>query len=135
MAALDLKKIQEERKKSGIEDLIVKLDHVAYRVKQGERIKKMADLMTLAPYYEFKSFKVLNANAITTCLKLNETLPVLVISEGLSQDSIVEQYCQNYGSRVHHLAYLVKDIDKVVDVHKNPYNDHYNDTNDLVRCF
>ncbi len=118
MASLDLKQIEQERKESGIDDLILKLDHVAYRVKQGERIKKMAELMTLAPYREFKSFKVLNANAITTCLKLNETLPVIVISEGLSEDSIVEQYCQNYGSRVHHLAYLVRDIERVVEIQK-----------------
>lgn len=118
MVSIDLNQIEQDRKNSGIDDLILKLDHVAYRVKRGERIRKMAELMALAPYREFKSFKVLNANAITTCLKLNETLPVIVISEGLSDDSIVEQYCRNYGSRVHHLAYLVRDIDKVVETQK-----------------
>ncbi len=36
----------------------------------------------------------------------------------LSEDSIVEKYVKKYGSRVHHLAYLCKDIDKVVEIQR-----------------
>ena len=115
---VDLRKIENERKQSGLDDLIVKLDHVAYRVKKGERMKKIQEFMNFLPYREFKNFKIINANAITTCIKLHETLPVIVVSEGLSEDSIVEKYCQKYGSRVHHLAYLVKDIEKVIAIQK-----------------
>ena len=115
---IDLKETEKLRKKSGLDDLIIRLDHVAYRVKKGERMKKIQELMRLLPYREFKNFKIIQANAITTCIKLHETSPVIVVSEGLSDDSIVEKYCQKYGSRVHHLAYLVKDIDKVVEIQK-----------------
>jgi len=111
-------KISEERKKSGIDPLIVKLDHIAYRVKMGSREALMTELMNFVPYHLFKSFKVVSSNAITTCLKLDDTKPIIVISEGLSADSIVEKYCQKYGSRVHHLAYEVKDIEQVVQIQK-----------------
>ena len=114
----DLKETTKKRKESGLDKLIIKLDHVAYRVKKGERMKKIKELMTLLPYREFKNFKIIKANAITTCIKLHETSTVIVVSEGLSEDSIVEKYCQKYGSRVHHIAYLVKDIDRVIEIQK-----------------
>ena len=113
------KKVNEERKKSGIDQYIVKLDHIAYRVKMGDREKLMGELMNILPYRFFKSFKVVKSNATTTCIKLEDTLPVIVISEGLSEESIVEKYCKKFGSRVHHLAYLVTDIDKVVKIQKS----------------
>ncbi|UCG04104.1 MAG: hypothetical protein JSW11_08970 [Candidatus Heimdallarchaeota archaeon] len=110
---------QKDPEVSEIDNLIIKLDHVAYRVKKGERRRFIDELVTLIPSYrEFKNFKVLNANAITTCIQLHETLPVIVISEGITDDSVVEQYCKKFGSRVHHLAYLVKDIRRVVEVQK-----------------
>ncbi|NHJ84728.1 MAG: hypothetical protein FK734_04655 [Asgard group archaeon] len=115
---ISLEKIEKERKDSGIDDFIIKLDHLAYRVKRGEREKFMGELMKFLPYHHFKSFKVISSNAITTTLKLFETLPVIVISEGTTDDSVVEKYCQKYGSRVHHLAYLVTDIDQVVKIQK-----------------
>ena len=117
--SIDLKQVVDNFNKSGLNKLIVKLDHIAYRVKIGERLSTMQTMMNLLPYREFKNFKILRANAITTCIKLHDTLPVIVISEGLSEDSIVEKYCQKYGSRVHHLAYLVKNIDKVVEIQKS----------------
>jgi hypothetical protein len=117
--AKNLLKISEESKITGLDDLIIKLDHVAYRVKKGEREKTMGEFINLVQYQEFKSFKVKFANAITSAIKLHETSPVIVVSEGLSDDSIVEKYVQKYGGRVHHLAYLVKDIEKVVEIQKN----------------
>jgi len=75
--------------------------------------------MQLLPYPQFKNLKSISANAITTCLKRHETLPVIVESEGLAEDSVVEKYCQKYGSRVHHLAYLVNDIKKVIEIQKS----------------
>lgn len=115
----NLKQIESDRRSTGLDDLIVKLDHIAYRVKRGERVSTIQAFMNLNPYREFKNFKIINANAITTCIKLQDTLPVIVISEGLSDDSVVEKYCQKFGSRVHHLAYLVKDIEKVVEIQKS----------------
>jgi len=72
--------IGDDRKASGIDQYIVKLDHVAYRVKLGDRKTLMAELMNALPYRLFKSFKVLHSNATTTTLKLNDTLPIIVIS-------------------------------------------------------
>ena len=112
------KTIENDRRNAGIDDLIIKLDHIAYRVRKGERFKKMGELMNLLPYKFFKNFQVISANANTTCLKLKDTLPVIVISEGLDDESIVEKYCKKFGSRVHHLAYSVKDIEKIVEIQK-----------------
>ncbi|MFW9922394.1 MAG: VOC family protein [Candidatus Thorarchaeota archaeon] len=115
----EFKKTEENRKKSGIDQYIVKLDHIAYRVKKGEREAFMTELTNFLPYRLFKSFKVVSSNATTTCMKLEETLPIVVISEGLTDDSVVEKYCQKYGSRVHHLAYEVTNIEKVVEIQKS----------------
>jgi len=101
-----------------LSDLIIKLDHVAYRVKKGKREKAMAELANLLPYQEFKTFKVISMNAITSSIKLHDTLPVIVVSEGLTEDSVVEKYVEKYGGRIHHLAYLVNDIDKVVEIQR-----------------
>ena len=116
---INLEKTIEQRKASGLDDLIVKLDHIAYRVKMGDRLATIQSLMNLIPYCEFKNFKIISANAITTCIKLHDTLPVIVVSEGVTEDSIVEKYCVKFGSRVHHLAYLVTDINKVVELQKS----------------
>ncbi|MCE7741188.1 MAG: hypothetical protein GOP50_01900 [Candidatus Heimdallarchaeota archaeon] len=116
-----LKNVSElygEIEDAGLKDLIVKLDHIAYRVKKGEREKAMAELANLVPYKDYKTFKVISMNAITSTLKLHETLPVIVVSEGLTEDSIVEKYVEKYGGRIHHFAYLVKDIEKVVEIQK-----------------
>jgi hypothetical protein len=117
--SVGLNQVINDFKKSGLDKLINKLDHVAYRVKRGERLTTMQAMMNLLPYREYKNFKIIKADAITTCIKLHDTLPVIVISEGLSDNSIVEKYCQKYGSRVHHLAYLVNDIEKVVEIQKS----------------
>ena len=114
----DVSEINNEMNDAGLKDLILKLDHVAYRVKKGEREKAMAELANLVPYKGYKTFKVISMDAITSTLKLHDTLPVIVVSEGLSDDSIVEKYVKKYGGRIHHLAYLVKDIDKVVEIQK-----------------
>ena len=116
---IDLAETIKQRKTYGLDNLIIKLDHIAYRVKMGERLATIQSLMNLVPYREFKNFKIISANAITTCIKLHDTLPVIVVSEGLTEDSIVEKYCAKFGSRVHHLAYLVNDIDKVVKIQKS----------------
>lgn len=115
---LDLAKVQEEVKQAGLSDIIIKLDHVAYRVEKGKREKAMAELANLVPYHEFKTFKVISMNAITSCIKLHDTLPVIVVSEGITEDSIVQKYVKKYGGRIHHLAYLVNDIDKVVEIQR-----------------
>ncbi|MHA2272406.1 MAG: VOC family protein [Candidatus Hodarchaeales archaeon] len=116
---IDLNQIEKERKQSGIDDNIVKLDHIAYRVHKGEREKAMGEFIHLLPYRPFKKFLVKSMNAITSCIKLHDTLPVVVVSEGLTEDSIVEKYCLKHGNRIHHIAYEVTDIEKVVAIQKS----------------
>lgn len=114
----DLASIQQEVEKTDLGDLIIKLDHIAYRVKKGDRKKTMVELANLVSYIEYKSFVVKSMNAITSSVKLHDTFPVIVVSEGLTDDSIVEKYVEKYGGRIHHLAYLVRDIEKVVKIQK-----------------
>ena len=113
-----LSKLHEDVQNSGLSDLILKLDHIAYRVKKGEREKTMAELINLASYQEFKSFKVISTNSVTSTMKLHNTLPIIVVSEGLTDESVVEKYVNKYGNRIHHLAYLVEDIEKVVEIQR-----------------
>ncbi len=115
----EFKKVEKDRMDSGIDQYIVRLDHIAYRVKRGEREKLMTELTNYIPVRHYKTFKVISSNATTVALKLHETLPVIVISEGLSDDSIVEKYCQKYGSRIHHFAYEVTNIEKVIEIQKS----------------
>ncbi|MHA1406206.1 MAG: VOC family protein [Candidatus Heimdallarchaeaceae archaeon] len=112
------KQLTENLRESGLNPLITKLDHIAYRVKMGEREKVLLEFANLVPYREFKTFSVASMKAITSCIKLHETSPVIVVSEGLSEDSIVEKYVKKYGSRIHHLAYSVTDIEKVVIIQR-----------------
>lgn len=114
----EVTRIQVEIEEAGLNRLIIKLDHIAYRVKKGEGEKAMAELANLVPYKAYKTFTVTNMNAITSAIKLHDTLPVIVVSEGLSEDSVVEQYVKKFGGRIHHLAYLVNDIDKVVEIQR-----------------
>ena len=73
----DLIQRQKDPEAVKIDDLIIKLDHIAYRVKKGERRRFIDELVNvIPPYREFKNFKVLNANAITTCIQLHDTLPL-----------------------------------------------------------
>lgn len=115
----DLERAQKEIKNTGLDDLVIKLDHIAYRVKMGQREKTMTEIADLVPYKEYRTFKVISMKAITSTLKLHDTLPVIVVSEGLAEDSIVENYVKKYGGRIHHLAYLVSNIEKVVEIQKN----------------
>ena len=115
----EFKKVEKDRMDSGIDQYIVKLDHIAYRVKRGDREKLMTEFTNFIPVRHYKTFKVISSNAITVALKLHDTLPVIVISEGLTDDSVVEKYCQKYGSRVHHLAYEVTNIEKVIEIQKS----------------
>ncbi|MCE7738641.1 MAG: VOC family protein [Candidatus Heimdallarchaeota archaeon] len=115
----NLKRAKDEVKNAGLDNLVIKLDHVAYRVKMGQREKAMKEIADLVPYKEYKTFKVISMKATTSTLKLHDTLPVIVVSEGLAEDSIVENYVKKYGGRIHHLAYLVRDIEKVVEIQKN----------------
>ena len=40
----DLKRAKDEVKNAGLDDLVIKLDHVAYRVKMGQREKAMKEI-------------------------------------------------------------------------------------------
>ena len=51
-------RIQVEIEEAGLNKLIIKLDHIAYRVKKGEGEKAMAELANLVPYKAYKTFTV-----------------------------------------------------------------------------
>jgi len=44
MLSEKLTELEKEREGTGIDELIVKLDHIAYRVRMGERENYMGDL-------------------------------------------------------------------------------------------
>ena len=75
----NVSELYKELEDSGLKDLIIKLDHVAYRVKKGERERAMAEFAKLVPYKDYKTFKVLTMNAITSTLKLHVTLIITCV--------------------------------------------------------
>lgn len=107
-------------------DFIKGIDHIAYRVRPGEREQAVKELERLTPYCCWKTYSVPPPeHAKLTVLKLRgpfERFPgfptALVLSEGLTKDTVVGRYVAKYGPRVHHTAYLVKDIERLVKLLK-----------------
>lgn len=103
-------------------DYILSIDHIAYRVRPGERETAVKELERLTPYRRWKTYSVPSEKATLTVLKLPKRwarIPgfptALVLSEGLTKDTVVAQYVATFGPRVHHTAYLVRNIERLVE--------------------
>jgi len=113
-----LNKIAQERKESGLQKLIGPLDHIAYRVEFGEMQDMMEWVVKNTPNDFLKYYDVGSQNARTIVMRFKNWDPAIVISEGLEHESLVDEYVHDFGSRVHHIAWRVKNIEKVVEIQK-----------------
>ncbi|MFC2156678.1 VOC family protein [Acidobacteriota bacterium] len=88
-----------------------RLDHIAFRV---EEVKPVVD-----HYVNSLGFKVVQAmeldfsgnQAYSNVLNLPGTPFYVFVDQGLDEDNIITCWVEKYGAGLHHMAYLVDDID------------------------
>lgn len=89
-----------------------KLDHIAFRVKD---IDPVVDF-----YTSTLGFKIVQAleldfggsTAKSKVLNLPGTPFYIFVDQGMDQENIITQWVEKYGNGLHHMAYLVEDIEK-----------------------
>jgi len=94
------------------------IDHAATRVKAQYRDAALMEFMNLTNYnFEFAIY-VSTLNSITSVARLSHRDFAMVFTSGISpyiSDEIsgpTEKFIQNYGTRVHHIAFQTEDIEK-----------------------
>lgn len=93
---------------------IEELDHIAYRIAQTDVESAARLLMTITPYRFDTCYSVEGQLAETIVFRLGEQKPALVASYGWDETSVVHQYVQKYGGRVHHLAWYSRKVRELV---------------------
>lgn len=91
--------------------LLDRLDHIAFRV---------ADFKPVVDFYTQQlGFKVVqememnigNSKAVSRVLNLSGQPFYIFVDQGLDEQNIISQWVQKNGSGLHHMAYLVDDIE------------------------
>ncbi len=90
-----------------------RLDHIAFRVID---IKPVVDF-----YIKSLGFRVVQimemdfgeTKALSNVLNLPDTPFYIFVDQGLDENNIITKWVDRYGSGLHHMAYLVDDIDSV----------------------
>lgn len=96
---------------------IFELDHMATRVRADERDAAICEFMLLTGY-DFKfSVYVESLNSITNVARLSDEDFAMVFTSGikpfesLENSGPTEAFIENYGLRVHHMAFRTEDIE------------------------
>ncbi len=89
-----------------------RLDHIAFRVSELEPVvefytKKLGFEIVQKMEMVFQGTK-----AISNVLKLQGSPFFIFVDQGLDWDNIITQWVKKHGSGLHHMAYLVDDIEK-----------------------
>jgi hypothetical protein len=126
----------------GIDGLILGVDHMATRILSGEREDAILEFLTLSNYYFWGAYNIADQNSSTNVNRnpnvtddkyspakvftANNTPSFINTFENLPMPT--EDFVRNFGRRMHHIAYEVKDgdhlageknIDFVVNTLKN----------------
>jgi hypothetical protein len=93
------------------------LDHAATRVKAQERDWAILEFIKLTNYNFDFAIYVKSLNSITSVARLSPRDFAMVFTSGISPyisdeaSGPTEKFIQNYGTRVHHIAFQTEDID------------------------
>ena len=93
------------------------LDHAATRVKAQERDAAILEFMNLTNYIFDFAIYVQNLNSITSVARLSSQDFAMVFTSGIAPyvsdeaSGPTEKFIQNYGTRVHHIAFQTEEID------------------------
>lgn len=131
-AALD--KVAQFSSDKGLDKLILGIDHMATRILAAEREDAILELLSLTNYYFWGAYNIADMNSSTNVNRslhgkdrhspakvftANNT-PFMVNSfEGLPMPT--ENFVRNYGRRMHHIAYEIKDGDHATGVKNLDY--------------
>ncbi len=138
----EVKSIKAKQSELGIGELIQPIDHLATRVLHQDREHALLELLKLTSYHYWGSYDIADQNSSTNVTRNSHDFdefksPAKVFTAANTPhyvDHIVklpsptEAFVRNYGKRMHHIAYSVKDndegqdydnVDKVVDTLKD----------------
>jgi hypothetical protein len=91
-------------------------DHASVRVRAKDRDDAIVEFLELTDYEFSMAVYVDNLNSITNVARLTGEAYAMVITSGLGeaaagQEGPTEKFIQNYGRRIHHLAFRTENIE------------------------
>jgi len=91
-------------------------DHASVRVRAKDRDDAIIEFLELTDYEFSMAVYVDNLNSITNVARLSGEAYAMVITSGLGeaaagQEGPTEKFIQNYGRRIHHLAFRTENIE------------------------
>jgi hypothetical protein len=102
-------------------DSIGRLDHAATRVRAHERNAAIIEFLLLTNYHYDFAVYVKSLNSITSVARRDAADFAMVFTSGITPGSAdipgsgpTEAFIENYGTRVHHIAFDTSDIEKTV---------------------
>lgn len=104
---------------------IGRLDHCATRVKSEERDAAICEFIGLTNYHFDFAIYVDYLNSITNVARLSDGEYAMVFTAGITPyesdetTGPTEKFIHNYGSRVHHMAFLTENIEETYESLKN----------------
>ena len=110
---------------SGVEGLVLGLDHMATRVLMGDREHALLEFLTLSPHYFWGAYNIADQNSSTNVTRNpkvtdDKVSPAKVFTANNVPSYLnsiderpmpTEDFVRNYGRRMHHMAIEVKDGD------------------------
>jgi len=103
---------------------IGRLDHTALRVHAENRDAAIIEFMELTNYHFDFAIYVRLFNSITNVARLSDNDFAMVFTSGISPyvneetSGPTEKFIHNYGTRVHHMAFVTKQIEETIDALK-----------------
>ena len=91
------------------------IDHIAYRIRVNDVKTAAKNLMLLTGYRFSECYTIGTQSAETMVFRWGDKKPAIVASFGWENMSVVWQYVEKYGPRVHHTAFYTEDVLNVVD--------------------
>lgn len=111
--------------KNGTKSLVMGIDHMATRILSGEREDAILEFLTLSNYYFWGAYNIAAQNSSTNVnrnpnIKDDKYSPAKVFTANNIPSFVnsfenlpmpTENFVRNYGRRMHHIAYEIKDGD------------------------
>jgi hypothetical protein len=100
------------------------LDHTATRVRAQDRDAAILEFVTLTNYHYDFAVHVKSLNSITSVARRDPDDFAMVFTSGITrftndaESGPTEKFIQNYGTRVHHMAFRTKNIEATVETLK-----------------
>ena len=137
-----LEAVADFSKKQRLGDLILGVDHMATRVLAGEREDAICEFLTMSNYYFWGAYNIVDMNSSTNVNRNGNVVddkcsPAKVFTANNTPSFVnsfenrpmpTEDFVRNFGRRMHHIAYEVRDgnhrageknVDYVVDIIRN----------------